>query len=95
MWEFGILLLDRCGALRAAIPALCAALAVGLALTQHPQGAMAALVVCLYLSAALHGWWRRHTAPLQQSLQLLATTLNSPADGEELLVRCRDQQRLA
>jgi methyl-accepting chemotaxis protein len=94
MWEFGILVLDRSGALRAFIPPLLAAVAVALALTQQPQPAMVALVLCLYLSAALQGWWRRHTAPLQQSLERLASTLGSPADGEQLLLRCRDQQRL-
>ena len=95
MWEFGVLLLNRCGPVRAAVPALLAALAVGLALAQYRQGASAALVLSLYLSVALQRWWRRHTAPLQHSLQLLAATLGSPAGGEDLLVRCRDQQRLA
>jgi methyl-accepting chemotaxis protein len=95
MWEFGILILSRCGPLRTAVPPLLAALAVGMALTNYPQLAMITLVLSLYLSAALHGWWRRQTAPLEQSLQQLAETLDSPVDGALILVRCRDQQRVS
>jgi methyl-accepting chemotaxis protein len=94
MLEFGIFVLDRCGPLRAALPALLASGAMALAMQQQPQAAGATLIVSLYFSAALQRRWRRHVAPLQHSLQLLANTLKSPADGAELLVRCRDQQRL-
>jgi methyl-accepting chemotaxis protein len=95
MLEFGILLLNCCGSLRSVVPALLASLGVVLALAQYQQGAMVALVFSLYMSAALQRWWRRHSAPLQHNLTLLAATLGSPANGEDILLRCREQQRLA
>ena len=95
MLEFGIVILNRCGALRAWLPALLACLAVLLAWRQQAGAAMALLGLALYLLAALQQRWQRHLRPLQHTLTLLGESLASPPQGEALLVRCREQQRMA
>ncbi|MBB6341968.1 methyl-accepting chemotaxis protein [Pseudomonas fluvialis] len=95
MLEFGIFILNRCGVLRAWLPALLASLAVLLAWRQQAGAAMALLGMALYLLAALQQRWQRHVRPLKQTLILLGESLASPPQGEALLVRCREQQRMA
>ena len=95
MLEFGIFILNRCGALRAWLPALLASLAVLLAWQQQAGATMVLLGLALYLLAALQQRWQRHLRPLQHTLTLLGESLASPPQGEALLVRCREQQRMA
>ena len=63
MLEFGIFILNRCGALRAWLPALLACLAVLLAWRQQPGAAVVLLGLALYLLAAPSAPPAAHTHP--------------------------------
>lgn len=66
-----------------------------LAWQQQAGATMVLLGLALYLLAALQQRWQRHVRPLKQTLILLGESLASPPQGEALLVRCREQQRMA